>query len=313
VSAAEVVAGTHITIAAGQLEDAAANPIPATAYNVSDVGLGLVEPVWAMNVEGDWTTPIPMRDPVRGGVGRITKFDGRAEVWLQDRNILLQARILEGTVGDISLHFDDAPEYPTRVLGIWVPDDPVWVPPPALTTIATDDLLHVHPLNENTAAVDVTPSLSVGVLRNFRLAGTDTPIFDGAELEFLFLTNTGLPCARIPNPDDPRTATPWLIQIRRLRTQRGDATITNNVINPLRGETATLTYTIPQTGMVTINVFDLKGDIVDVLYRGQRSAGEYSTAWDGRNRGNRVVARGIYFIKIVGPSINEIRKVLVVK
>ena len=89
--------------------------------------------------------------------------------------------------------------------------------------------------------------------------------------------------------------------------------MTNNVINPLRGETAKVTYSIPQTGMVTINVFDLKGDIVDVLYRGQRTAGEYSTSWDGRNRGNRVVARGVYFIKIVGPGISEIRKVLVVK
>jgi flagellar hook assembly protein FlgD len=64
---------------------------------------------------------------------------------------------------------------------------------------------------------------------------------------------------------------------------------------------------------VTITVFDLKGDIVNVLYRGQRAAGEYSTTWDGRNRGGRVVARGLYFIKVVGPDVNEIRKVLVVK
>ena len=64
---------------------------------------------------------------------------------------------------------------------------------------------------------------------------------------------------------------------------------------------------------MTITVFDLKGDIVNVLYRGQRGAGEYSTTWDGRNRGGRIVARGIYFIKVVGPGMNEIRKVLVVK
>ena len=89
--------------------------------------------------------------------------------------------------------------------------------------------------------------------------------------------------------------------------------MTGNVINPLRGETVKVTYSIPRTGMLTINVFDLKGDIVDVLYRGQRTAGQYSTTWDGRNRGNRVVARGVYFIKIVGPDINEIRKALVVK
>jgi hypothetical protein len=60
-------------------------------------------------------------------------------------------------------------------------------------------------------------------------------------------------------------------------------------------------------------VFDLKGDIVDVLYRGRRASGDYSTSWDGRNRGGRVVARGIYFIKVIAPGVEEIRKVLVVK
>ena len=68
-----------------------------------------------------------------------------------------------------------------------------------------------------------------------------------------------------------------------------------------------------ESGFVTITVFDLKGDIVDILYRGRRDVGEYSTTWDGRNRGNRIVSRGVYFIKVVAPGINEIRKVLVVK
>jgi hypothetical protein len=155
-------------------------------------------------------------------------------------------------------------------------------------------------------------------LRDFTIPASDTEIQDGADLQFLFVLDPGggqeiLPYARIVNPADPRTARPWVIKIRDLRTQAGDFSVTNNVINPLRGETAKVTYSIPQTGMVTINVFDLKGDIVDVLYRGQRTAGEYATSWDGRNRGNRVVARGVYFIKIVGPGISEIRKVLVVK
>jgi flagellar hook assembly protein FlgD len=86
-----------------------------------------------------------------------------------------------------------------------------------------------------------------------------------------------------------------------------------NVINPLRGEKTDLHYQVMGSGFVTITVFDLKGDIVNVLYRGQRGAGEYATTWDGKNRGGRIVARGIYFIKVVGPGMNEIRKVLVVK
>jgi flagellar hook assembly protein FlgD len=67
------------------------------------------------------------------------------------------------------------------------------------------------------------------------------------------------------------------------------------------------------SGTVTITVFDLKGDIVDILHRGRQDAGEHSTTWDGRNRGGNAVARGIYFIKLVGPGVSETRKVLVVK
>jgi len=87
----------------------------------------------------------------------------------------------------------------------------------------------------------------------------------------------------------------------------------HNVINPVRGETAKLHYVLDQTGYVAINVFDLKGDIVDVLVRGQQAKGEYSTSWNGRNRGGRIVARRIYFIRLVGPGFDEMRKVMVMK
>jgi flagellar hook assembly protein FlgD len=64
---------------------------------------------------------------------------------------------------------------------------------------------------------------------------------------------------------------------------------------------------------VTILVFDLSGSIVNVLQRGSQSPGQYTTAWDGKNRGGRSVARGIYFVRVVGPGFDEIRKVLVVR
>jgi hypothetical protein len=276
-------------------------------HRVSDVALNLIEPVFALDA-------VTQRDPVRGGIGRITKFDG--STFLQDRDIQLQARILSGinpTGSNVDIFWDVNPTDPILLGNLWIPS--------VVTTMSHSpanpgDTYH----NENTAArtaAGVDPA-APSVLRDFSIPASDPEITDGADLQFLFVIDPGgglelLPYARIPNPEDPRTARPWVIKIRDLRTQRGEATITNNVINPLRGETVKFTYTIAQDGRVTITVFDLKGDIVDVLYRGQRAAGEYSTAWDGRNRGNRVVARGVYFIKFVGPGINEIRKVLVVK
>ena len=62
-----------------------------------------------------------------------------------------------------------------------------------------------------------------------------------------------------------------------------------------------------------VAVVDLEGDVVDVIFRGSQGKGEYTVTWDGKNRGDRIVARGVYFIKIIAPGINEIRKVLVVK
>jgi hypothetical protein len=253
------------------------------------------------------------RDPVRGGIGRITRFDGSQ--FLQDRDIQLQARILSSTYegSTVDIVWDANPTDPVLLGNLWIPSGVTTMThaPPG----APGDTYHnANPsTRSDTGAVGASPAL-----RDFLIPATDPEIQDGADLQFLFVIDPGpggqiLPCARIPNPQDPRTARPWVIKIRDLRTQRGEATVTNNVINPLRGETVYVTYTIPQDGNVTINVFDLKGDIVDVLYRGQRTAGEYSTTWDGRNRGNRVVARGVYFIKIVGPGISEIRKVLVVK
>jgi hypothetical protein len=140
---------------------------------------------------------------------------------------------------------------------------------------------------------------------------------DGKDLQFLFVIDDGagnlFPVARLTDPMDPRSARPWLYKLRELRGQRGEVTILHNVINPLRGEKTNLHYVVDKAGYVTITVFDLSGDIVNVLYRGQQAAGEYSTSWDGRNRGGRIVARGIYFVRVVGPGFDEMRKVMVVK
>ena len=87
----------------------------------------------------------------------------------------------------------------------------------------------------------------------------------------------------------------------------------DNVIDPRKGEKTELYYVLNKGGRVTINVFNLGGDLVDVLYRGTRNPGEYSTAWDGRNQAGNIVARGIYYIRVTAPDIDEFRKVLVVK
>ncbi|MDR0409802.1 MAG: T9SS type A sorting domain-containing protein, partial [Spirochaetaceae bacterium] len=103
------------------------------------------------------------------------------------------------------------------------------------------------------------------------------------------------------------------VKVRGIVYQRSGATILSNVINPTKGEKAVLNYILSRGGQVTVQVFTLDGVLVQTLFRGNRPAGEYVASWDGKNRGGNVVARGMYFIRIVAPDIDEIRKVMVVK
>ncbi len=45
-------------------------------------------------------------------------------------------------------------------------------------------------------------------------------------------------------------------------------------------------------------IFDLSGNLVRILQRGRQAAGSYTTAWDGTNQSGRIVARGMYFIRV---------------
>ncbi len=286
----------------------------ALAHLVSDVGLNLVEPVYA------YDTTI-LRDPVRGGIGKVTTFDGSQ--WLRPRDTQLEARIMATapvSTDALGLWWDVNPQDPILLNGLWIPPSastlfphPPGTPQPAPALPDGTDRFH----NPNTAArTTAQPPAVNGALRDFLIPGNDPEFTSGARLQFLFLINDGghlFPCARLADPNDPTSARPFEYQLNELQGQRANVTITNNVINPANHEVAHLTYVMSKPGKVTITVFDLKGDIVDVLFSGTQTAGEHTTGWDGKNRGGRIVARGIYFIRAVGPGFDEFRKVLVVR
>ena len=106
---------------------------------------------------------------------------------------------------------------------------------------------------------------------------------------------------------------PWSIGLRRFIEQRSGVTILNNVIYPENGDQTVLTYDVPRAGMVTIQVFTLDGQVVKSLVRGRQGQGRQIVSWDGINASGQIVASGLYFIRVVGPDIDEIRKVLVAR
>jgi hypothetical protein len=151
------------------------------------------------------------------------------------------------------------------------------------------------------------------------IPGTESKDHDGAVVDFLFQMNLAaqtLYTARVVDPaaiDWYRHITPWTFDLRDIRTQRGGVQILKNVINPDKGDVTTLQFVQSSSGNVTVTVFDLSGSIIRVLVRQNQAAGDYGVTWDGTNRSGAKVTRGLYFIRIVGPGMDEIRKVLVVR
>jgi carbohydrate-selective porin OprB len=275
----------------------------APAHNISDVGMNFVTPVFALDRE-------LIRDTANGGLGLITVFDGSK--WLPPQNTMIEARVMVPTyaAASVKMFWDTNPPVISDFHNLWIPTSATTMWP----AIPGGDRVHYPGYNGLVGAV--VPFGINGPLRDFLIPASNPAIKDGATVQFLFVLDDGaghlLPCA-FQDPNDPSAVRPFEYALHSIIQQRGEVTITNNVINPASGQVAYLHYMMASQGAVTITVFNLNGDIVNVLARGTQAAGEYTTSWDGKNRGGRVVARGIYFIRVVGPGFDEMRKVLVVR
>jgi len=157
----------------------------------------------------------------------------------------------------------------------------------------------------------------ISPLYNYLLNGTS-----GEKIEFVFrFENSDMISARldisrgaaIPN-NWYRLVRPFGFDIQDITRQRGGVTILNNVINSDNREVTYVRYNLVRPGRVTIQVHTLDGTLVRSIRRNEhREAGEWTDSWNGTNNGGRPVARGMYFIRVVGPDIDEIRKVMVVR
>lgn len=279
-----------------------------------------VWPLWAKDeayVPGDPTLDyptIPEADAAGQYVGFVRLFDGSR--FLRDQDFDLQAEthssLVLASAPDL-LYKSDVPDmYLSAVPGIWLP------------TYAEPDFsgLASYPyggFTANPTGAEASP------IWDYSFSASDPEIYDRARFEFYFRLPAPYPAdlyaGRLDMDPDAtalpadwyRRVRPFGIYIRNVVTQKGGVTILNNVIDPRTGERARLHYTIDQAGPVTVTVFTLDGDVVRSLQRGTQAIGDYTASWDGRNRAGDPVAPGMYFIRIVAPGIDEIRKVMVVR
>ena len=118
---------------------------------------------------------------------------------------------------------------------------------------------------------------------------------------------------RLKDKNDITSLDLWSFKVKSVTEQRGGVSILNNVINATYGEKTIVKLNVPQAGNVDVMVMTLDGNIVTYLQHGAISAGEHYFTWNGKNNAGQKVARGLYFVRVIGPNLDETRKVMVVK
>jgi len=83
--------------------------------------------------------------------------------------------------------------------------------------------------------------------------------------------------------------------------------LSQNYPNPFNAQT-TIEYYLPQTGPVTIDIFDIMGRKVETLYNGVKQAGRHAVVWDAGE-----MSSGVYFYRIRAENDTETRKCLLMK
>jgi len=267
-------------------------------YPISFLGIDLVQPVWATDGSGGEAN-------TSGTAHVIHDFAGGD--YLTASDITLQAKVFGGapnTSSSLQLFYDF--KVPSNLVtnGIWLPAG--FYEPTNLTGLV--------PLNGNAAARYITPTQSnaAGDLKTFVIPGSDSGMVNGSAMQFLFRLGSMF-AVRGTSSSDPRQIAMYQFPLKAIKTQKNGVTILHNVIDPTKGQQTEILYTMKKSGVVTVEVFALDGSAVQVLHRGRQAPGDYSLFWDGKNAGGNIVARGIYFIRVVAPDTDETRNVMVIK
>jgi len=83
--------------------------------------------------------------------------------------------------------------------------------------------------------------------------------------------------------------------------------LSQNYPNPFNPST-TISFHLPETGFVSLKIYDLLGNEVKTLINEERHVGEYSVKFDGSN-----LSSGVYFYRLASGNFSETKKLLLLK
>ncbi|HEY9167631.1 MAG TPA: T9SS type A sorting domain-containing protein [Candidatus Kryptonia bacterium] len=110
---------------------------------------------------------------------------------------------------------------------------------------------------------------------------------------------------------EPRTNSDFVGEIDAVKREGSSVpasySLLQNYPNPFN-PTTTIRYSLPQSGMVSLKIYNILGQEVTTLVNQHQSAGNYTATFDASR-----FASGVYFYRLNAGSFNQVRKMLLLK
>ena len=91
-----------------------------------------------------------------------------------------------------------------------------------------------------------------------------------------------------------------------------DYVLSQNYPNPFNPSTQ-IEYSVPESGYVTVAIYDVAGRLVQTLVDGVVESGYHSIVWDGRDSAGHTVSAGLYIYSLKGDHVAITRKMVMMK
>lgn len=105
---------------------------------------------------------------------------------------------------------------------------------------------------------------------------------------------------------------PVVVQVAQKGVVPTSYALNQNYPNPFNPSTE-IAFALPQTGHVTLTVYNILGQSVKTLVDEEMSAGPHQVTWDGTANGGSVAASGIYFYRIQANDFTATKKMTLLK
>lgn len=117
----------------------------------------------------------------------------------------------------------------------------------------------------------------------------------------------------ISNPDDATSVPPTgVIEGGSSSSLPQSFHLAQNYPNPFNRET-NIRYRLPTRASLSLNVYNIAGQLVKTLVDQPEDAGDYTVGWDGTDDAQQEVSAGIYLCRLSAGTVSIVKKMVVIR